>query len=199
MSRMLIVLGIAVGFLGASMIGRADHRTSASLAPHPAIGAWQWHNDPADARHVSYVTFHVDGTYLEVGMGATGVGLWRSTGDRSVEVTSFVPDIAPDPNRYEPGTGIIRHAYTVDEAGDTITGSYDVEMRMPNDLLVVQAGPFQATGTRLQIEPMGAAGPVSQAPPRTFTAAEARLEQGPLATLGNLTVGDPATPGPPVT
>lgn len=190
----LLVLGLLT-LAGRASIGAQDADPDA-LAGHPAVGSWQWDNDPFNpGTNVTYAIFHADGTYLEVGpLNGVGIGVWRPTGERSAEVSYVFHDIDPNPNAYAPGTVTIRLFAEMDEAGDTITAPYSAGVRKP-DGTVVAAYEAMSLGTRMGLEPAialepaatpaaeAAATPIASAPP----------ESGSLDVLWEST-GDPDLP-----
>lgn len=150
----------------------AEDATPAALADHPVVGAWRWRNDPVDPIATTYAIIHADGTYTEVSGDQTGVGVWWPVGERGVGITEVFQDIEPDPNVFAPGTVTVRQAYELDASGDTLTGTYAVDARLPDGTVVFQ-GVLEGTGTRMEPEPM--------APFATPTGGRRRLDRATLA------------------
>jgi len=110
-----------------------------STTDHPLAGAWQW----MFASGVSYGVFEPDGTYIEY-FPDNGVGLggWRPTGERSVELVVvyqipaeplareevFAPDYAAG-HAFQPGVLIQRLTIEVDETWTNLTATGTSERR----------------------------------------------------------------------
>jgi hypothetical protein len=160
----LVVAPIALVLVGSIALGArsgagAQDATPAAAAGHPVVGAWWTANDaPGPGVNTAYAVFHADGTYLEVDPNiGVGVGAWRPTGERSVELTYVFQDIDPDPAATAPGTVTVRQSVEVDGTGDAFTAPLTVEVRIPDGTVVFTAA-YTAQGTRLAVEPMAPLG-----------------------------------------
>jgi hypothetical protein len=140
---------------------------------HPVVGAW-WmaNNAPGPGVETAYAVFHADGTYLEVDPNiGVGLGVWRATGERSVELTYVFQDIDPEPATTAPGTVTVRQSVELDETEDAFTAPLTVEVRIPEGTVVFTAA-YNARGTRMEVEPMSPMGtpvigtPASRTPTR---------------------------------
>jgi hypothetical protein len=150
-----VLVGIGQSSLGTS--AQEDSGTTReAMATHPVVGAWRWDNDPATPNtHISYAIFHDDGTYLEVTTGAgTAVGSWQPTGERSAKVTNVFQDMSEDPTIVEPGEGTMRQVVEADETGSTLRALYTAEVKTLDGTLEFAGGPYEAIGTRVEVEEM---------------------------------------------
>ncbi len=164
-----VVALVLVGVWGAGRPGPgavAQEATPADPAGHPVVGTWVFDTDAADpANALSYAAFHADGTYVEVHpLVGVGVGVWRPTGERTADLTIAFQDVDPSPAGVAPGTLIIRSAVEVDPTGDALTAPFTSEGRAP-DGTALFANAFTATATRMEVEPMVAAGTPAAATP----------------------------------
>jgi hypothetical protein len=155
LGALTILVGIGQSTLGTSAQEDAG-ATREAMATHPVVGAWRWDNDPPTPNtHITYAIFHDDGTYVEVSTGSgTAVGSWQPMGERSVKVTNVFQDISEDPTIVEPGEATIRQVAEVDETGSTLTASYTAEVKTLDGTLEFAGGPFEAIGTRVEVEEM---------------------------------------------
>jgi hypothetical protein len=98
-----------------------------------------------------------DGTYTGISpYGGTGMGVWRPTGERSVELTIFFFDLDPDPSVVAMGTVVNTNAFTVSDDGMSFSGPYSVEGHAPDGTVVFAFRDRAANweGTRLDVMPM---------------------------------------------
>jgi hypothetical protein len=158
MRRISMLLSVVVVLLCSAVVlsqppTAAQETTPTAMAAHPVVGTWKWTNPADPLSGSSYAIFSSDGSYLEVVADQTGIGVWRPVGERTVEITSVFQDLEPDPDVFEPGTVTVRQSYELDEAGTTLTGSYAVDARTPDGTVVFQEV-FEATGMRMEVEPM---------------------------------------------
>jgi uncharacterized protein YndB with AHSA1/START domain len=150
-SVVVLLLGLAVALGGGTT---AQEDTLSAEASSPLVGAWKWLNESPDPYDDTYAIFHADGTYVEVVGPDTVIGSWRVTGERTADVTSYNQDVDPFDHAFNPGTLITRIAVELNEAGDTLTAQFTADGRAPDGTILFQAGPFTATGTRIEAEPM---------------------------------------------
>jgi hypothetical protein len=159
----LLVGGIAT--LGWSTTAQEATPAAMSTADHPVVGAWRWNNAPEDLLPYTYAIFHDDGTYHEVAGGATGIGVWQATGERTAEIGYLFQDLDPTSGAFEPGTVILRAAVEVNAAGDAATVTYSAEAQAPDGTLVFQADGLEGTLTRITLDSLAFPGtPVAATP-----------------------------------
>jgi hypothetical protein len=136
--------------------GAADARQDGqSGAVHAVVGTWRWDNDPSDPTAVTYAPVHADGAYEEVVGRDVGLGAWRATGPRSANVVAYFQDIDPADSAFNPGTIVVRQEVELDDAGRILSSHYTAEVRAADGSPAVHFGPFEATGTRVEVDAMG--------------------------------------------
>ena len=129
-------LAVGAGIAVAPAIAAAQETTPVQAggpAPHPIVGLWQFDAslDPALGPLPTFEIYHGDGTYTSWGGPDAGTtqGIWRATGERSVEVlriateTDAFPESGPNP-----GTATTRVGAEVSADGATLTygkGTFD--------------------------------------------------------------------------
>lgn len=156
------LVGVGRGSLGAA----AQEATTEDLARHPIIGAWQWTNDPntPDA-NISYAIFHDDGTYIEYHPDlGVGIGVWRPTAERSLDLTIVFQDIDPSQAGFEPGWGSFWMAIAVDASGNAMRAEGELEARTPDGNVLVQL-PYAGIGARLTVDTKTPLNPTSAGTP----------------------------------
>jgi len=172
----------AVVLLGVHAVGRstlgiaAQEEPRRATAMHPVVGAWLLTDvPPIPDDPPILVHFHSDGTYLQAEAdGAVGVGAWEATGERSLAVT-FVEQFADETGAVS--TITVRATAEVDAAGDALTGTFTIELALPDGTSQGEFGPGTVTATRIAVEPMGEPvgplealfGPAEEATPETGT------------------------------
>lgn len=143
----LIVMLTGLVAVGHPTLSADAQDTTASLANHPLVGAWLLDTDAEDPENVpSLATFSSDGTYLEVDVDGTAIGVWDATGERTADLTILFFD--------EGGSYKVRAAVEVDETGEQLSASYTFEPTIAGESLG-EFGPESATGTRIAVEAMG--------------------------------------------
>lgn len=95
-------VGVALG-LGQFLRAAAQDATPAGSVPregHPIIGVWQVHDPGNPNQGIAINAYDQGGAYVEFGIGwvdgvrpAVGIGAWRPTGERTVEVDLFEQSI----------------------------------------------------------------------------------------------------------
>ena len=127
MRRFSILLSVVAVVLSTAIVlwqptALAQEATPAAMGNHPVVGAWQLENDTGGGdTFTSYAVFLPDGTYIEASHdGATLVGVWRATGERTADLTLFAADVDPAPNAITLGEG--RFTVEVDAEGSSRTG-----------------------------------------------------------------------------
>ena len=167
MHRIPVSLAVVVVLLVGELfiMGRSTNAHEDIMADHPLVGAWLYHNPPEDPNPYTYGVFHDDGTYIEVTDVTTGVGVWQATGERAADVTVFYQDIKSFSDEYEPGIVKMREAVTVDASGTMGTAPFTIESRNRDGTILFAGGPFKATMTRLEVDPMEMIGAPSTGTP----------------------------------
>ena len=130
----------------------AQEATPTAMGNHPVVGAWQLENDAGGGdSFTSYAVFLPDGTYIEATYdGATLVGVWRATGERTADLTLFAADIDPAPNAITLGEG----RFTVEvDADDMMTQQGAFQARQPDGTVAFTAEGLISHGTRLEVAP----------------------------------------------
>lgn len=146
------MLALIVILAGLVAVGRPTpdagaQDSTASLASHPLVGAWLLDINAEDPENApSLAIFSSDGTYLEVDVDGTGIGVWDATGERAANLTILFSD--------EGGSYKVRAAVEVDETGEQLSASYTFEPTIAGENLG-EFGPESATGTRIAVEAMG--------------------------------------------
>src|SRR5918911_1118176 len=85
---LVLLAGVAAARAGPAVAQDATPVASIPVAAHPVVGSWLLREPDEPDEPPSLVTFHADGTFLEVESdGTIGVGSWEATGERSVAVT----------------------------------------------------------------------------------------------------------------
>lgn len=164
--RRLSVFIAALALLGAGLWAVASGALAQDdTAGHPLVGSWLVDSElenPDNPNETALV--HGDGTLVDINPGGDGGlevngGVWRSTGDRTAELT-FVNTFPIGDNVF--ATATIRATIEVSEDGNSFDGQYTVEITGMPVAPEGEYGPEAVTGTRIQVEPMGTpVGPAS--------------------------------------
>jgi len=128
-----------------------DTTVTAAMATHPIIGAWSF-VDPLVPDNKNYGVFHADGTFTGISpYGGTGIGVWRPTGERSLELTIIFFDLDPNPSVFAMGTAVNTNAFTVSEDGMSFSGPYSVQGIAPDgtEVFAFRDAAAMWEGTRL--------------------------------------------------
>jgi len=146
----IVLLGMVVAGRSASGTAAQDATSAAALAEHPLVGTWILDTDATTAGDATgVITVSADGTFHEVDPdGATGLGTWRPTGERTAVVNILTPG--------DSGGNLIRATAEVAADGGSFTASYTIEVFGPDDARTGEFGPGQAAGIRLEAEAPGA-------------------------------------------
>jgi hypothetical protein len=155
----LVVLGIA-GF-DARSGATAQEATPTAMGGHPLVGTWLLDTNVKDPANGPEVTiFTADGAYISVDAeGFPNHGVWEATGERTAALTIVSPGMEEE--GVFAGTFVVRASVEVDETGDAFTAQYTGEFVTPDGTETGEYGPGTATGTRIEVEPMGTpAGPL---------------------------------------
>jgi hypothetical protein len=170
-SRRVALAGLGAGALGLVLATRgltaaAQEATPAAMSGHPAVGSWQWTNYPGyPDEDNSFAILNADGIYIDVGAGrAIGVGEWRATGERTVDLvsistTELVPldaffgagHVAIPADLFPPGDRALwRFTMDIDETGNhfTSTGSAEIQDASGN---IITTFPYVGYGDRMTL------------------------------------------------
>ena len=129
-----------------------------SMADHPFVGVWVTDSDPDDQiEGVELSIVGPGGTMVNVRPDASNAGVWVPTGDRTADLTFFVP--MTDPEAGFLGFMIVRGDAVVAEDGQSFSGGWTIEfppaMVDTDGMPAGQLGPGEVVGQRVNIEPMG--------------------------------------------
>lgn len=171
LTRRTALAGLGAGGLGAALTATSRHAAAQDAAveqaTHPIVGAWFVHNEPIDPAEVNYAVFHADGTYTDVhSIAGPGIGVWRATGERTVESAQKAINTSFEAGAYRAGTVTVRGSYAVDADGQRYAGTYRVAITNPaGDYLTG----FESTtsATRLVVETDTAPGTPAASTPTT--------------------------------
>ncbi len=151
-------VGIAAAALGLTSVSRvaAQEATPSAMTSHPIVGAWSF-VDPLVPDNKNYGAFHADGAFTGISpYGGAGIGVWRPTGERSLELTIIFFDLDPNPSVFAMGTAINTNAFTVSEDGMSFRGPYSVQGLAPDgsEVFAFRDAAAMWEGTRLEVMPM---------------------------------------------
>ena len=154
-TRRTALAGLGASSLGLAAMSRGVSAQDATseTAMHPIVGAWGWNNNPdtPDAG-TSFAIFHGDGTYIEFDPAVgVGVGAWRATGERTVDLIITFQDNDLDANTFAPGLGTFWMTVDVDAAGNGITAAGELQA-LDSDGEVLVHLPYSGLGTRMVAE-----------------------------------------------
>jgi len=131
---------------------------SAAMAEHPFVGVWVADSDPGDEIEGNELSIvDPDGSVVNVRPDASNAGVWAPTGERSADMTFYVP--MTDPEAGFVGFMLIRGDAVVSEDGQTFRGTWTIEF--PSAVVAAtgmpagQLGPGEVTGRRVNLESMG--------------------------------------------
>lgn len=154
-SRRATLAGLGVGGLGLALAARrASAQDAASeTAGHPIVGSWAWNNNPdTPEAGSSFAIFHADGTYIEFDPAIqVGIGAWRPTGDRAVELSITFLDNDLDQNAVEAGVNAYWITIDVDETGNAMDATGEYQATRPDGSVIVHLT-YEGTGTRVVAE-----------------------------------------------
>jgi hypothetical protein len=133
---------------------------------HPFVGAWIYTVDGFPESFTNLLAIDADGTWVNPGAGgAISIGSWEATGPDSFSLTFHSLSLAED------GSVVIltiRSTGEVSEDGQSWTADYTAELT-GEGLPPGEYGVGTATGTRINVEPMGTpVGPVEALFPDLF-------------------------------
>src|SRR5688572_15530999 len=172
-SRRAALAGLGAGGLGLALAagtrGAAAQDAAADTASHPIVGLWQEVAGGPDAVQMPWLfsIFHADGTYQSwngLDSGAA-LGIWRSTGERTVELLCVYQDTDPTTTSEVPGTATFRIALALD--GDALEGRGNLDVRTPDGTLIVAVPDFPWVATRVTFDVNPATGSTVTAMPAT--------------------------------
>ena len=147
--RSVLASAVSGALAGAFTISRsttAQEATPSAMANHPIVGLWSGSATVGTTAGPRSITaFHGDGTLTSLNsFGGTGVGAWRASGERSVQMVVTFYNIAQVAGEFEEGTVTVRGVLTVDEAGTTLAEESTVDIRAADGTVVAN---FPVTGT----------------------------------------------------
>ena len=97
-----------------------------------------------------------------------GVGAWTPTGERTADViTVFIDTEAGE--EFAPGTGTFLMSVTVDESGDAVAATADLQVREPDGTVTFEGAGWTFTGTRVSVAPLPAFGTWQESTPTAGT------------------------------
>jgi hypothetical protein len=152
----LLVAAVLVGLVAVYRApGTGAQDATPAMASHPIVGTWLVKDldDPSSPPFQN--SFTADGVIVQADpQNGTSLGVWRPTGERTVEVT--FQQVAKD------GIATIRGEGEVATDGQTFDATYTIEFAPTGGKATGQYGPGHVHGTRLSVEPMGTpVGPIS--------------------------------------
>jgi hypothetical protein len=154
--RRLIIGCAAAGLFLAGGALASSTTVQATIPPTeapPIVGAWLLTVDEFPEDPPELVAFHADGTYQSSADGTTGLGSWEATGPTSINLT-FI-EIFPTDDEGSVGMQTIRATGEVSEDGQSFTAEFTIELTLEG-APTGEYGPGHVTGTRINVEPMGA-------------------------------------------
>ena len=173
-SRRTALAGLSAGGLGLTLATTARQASAqdaaAEMASHPLVGLWQLPIIGPDApvSPWAFQIYHADGTMSSWNAGLTAgvLGLWRPTGERTADVMWVMQDLTDDGAL----TLTFRLTFELDETGDRLTGTGDLDIRDADGVQVSAIPGVEITSTRLTFDVNPATGSTaSQGPDAAAT------------------------------
>jgi hypothetical protein len=167
---------------------------------HPIVGAWIYTVDGFPEQFTVLAAFHADGTWQDTSPdGTTSIGSWEATGPNSFSLTFHSLSLTEDGSV---AFFTIRATGEVSEDGQSWTAEYTAELT-GEGAPPGEYGVGSATGTRINVEPMGTpVAPVEALFPDLFPPEEgtapagtAAVETTPTGTMPTGTEPVGTTPG----
>ena len=160
------VLALAAAFAVARpMLDTAAQDATPAAAAGPSIvGAWQWNAAADSPGEANFAIFHADGTYTEWNpVAGVGIGVWRMSGERTVDLVFVFQDTDPAPDVRGPGTATFTLKIELDATGDAFEAEGTIDVR---DAGGTQLGvfPFTRPATRMTLETNPATGSIPATP-----------------------------------
>jgi hypothetical protein len=147
-AALLLTGGLAVS----TAVQATTPPTEAPAEVHPFVGAWIYTVDGFPESFTNVLAIDADGTWIDSNAdGATAIGSWEATGPNSFSLTFHQLFFAEDGSV---AVLTIRAAGEVSEDGQSWTAPYTAELT-GEGLPPGEYGPGSATGTRINVEPMG--------------------------------------------
>jgi hypothetical protein len=157
LSVLALLVVLLIGLAAAGPRATAQEASPVAGTTHPLVGTWLVDTDTeGDTDPPALFIFFADGAYLEYDAeegGDVAAGRWQATGDQTADVTLVFVSVS-DEAGYE-GMGKIRASIEVAADGESFTADYSFEFIDPSGEGSGEYGPGTATGTRLEVEPMG--------------------------------------------
>jgi hypothetical protein len=184
-AALLLTGGLAVS----TAVQATTPPTEAPAEVHPFVGAWIYTVDGFPESFTNLLAIDADGTWIDqIADGAASIGSWEATGPDSFSLTFHQLSLAEDGSV---AVLTIRGAGEVSEDGQSWTADYTAELT-GEGLPPGEYGVGSATGTRINVEPMGTpVGPVEALFPDLFPPEEGTAPAGTEAvgtTPGNAAV-----------
>ena len=157
-------IGSEAGALGGGSLARPDTAPSAfaqsdDFAGNPVVGVWRLVDDIGDPLGDNYGLFHADGTYVNVGGGTTYLGVWRPTGEDTVEVLDVTGSLSSPGEEFIAGTQLTHTTYTYDPGNDTLAGVYSPTISDASGEVFISGAKYSVTGSRVDFESVAASTP----------------------------------------
>jgi hypothetical protein len=161
-AAVLLVGGLAVS----TAVQATTPPTEEPAEGHPFVGAWIYTVDGFPEAFTVLLAIDADGTWIDTSPdGSTSIGSWEATGPNSFSLTFHSLSLTEDGSV---AFLTIRSTGEVSEDGQSWTAEYTAELT-GEGLPPGEHGPGSATGTRINVEPMGApVGPVEALFPDLF-------------------------------
>ena|GEM_PF-6432064 len=172
-SRRAALTGIGAGATGLALAATARRTAAqdAALTTHSVVGLWQEVAGGPDASVMPWLfsIFHDDGTYQSwngLDSGAA-LGIWRSTGEGTVELLCIYQDTDPTTTSELAGTATFRIALALD--GDALAGNGTLDVRAPDGSSLLELPDFPWVATRVTFDNNPATGSTVSTPPEAAT------------------------------
>ena len=159
MKRMRMFFSVVLLLISAFVItgGRASGALAqdSNLVGHALVGTWLADTDTSDdSNPPSLFVFTSDGIYLQTDAdGTAGYGVWKATSETTADLTAYFLSGDSEGNFY--GMAIVRGSITLSADGMSFTAPFTLEIVDPTGATSGQAGPGEASGTKLSVETMG--------------------------------------------
>ena len=161
---LVVVLAGLVPFGHVNLGTAAQDATPVAPTGPSIVGAWQWNSDPARPEEANFAVFHADGTYVEwQPVAGMGVGVWRATGERTVDLVFVFTDTDPAEDVRGPGTATFTFQITLDESGNAFEAVGTIDLRDAGGTPLASV-PIKRPATRMTIETNPATGSIQATP-----------------------------------
>jgi hypothetical protein len=141
------------GHLAAQDAATPEPMAQVATEGHPLVGTWIADTDLADpANPQETFIFTADGAFISVETGDAALGTWAATGASTAILTLAEFEVDEEGNAL---AITIRATIEVGADGNSFTAAYTLEVTGPDGTSTGEAGPAQASGTRLVAEAPG--------------------------------------------